>query len=187
MQEQVTIIEKKPNMLAFKSAISYAVYFLALIFIFKWLGIDQNDPNISISDKIISALASYVPFILAVVYVQTTWKKELGGYISFGKAFSTGFKVAAYAGLFIALFLILYYLVLDRDALNTIMNTAIETAGDDENKVKGVEMMRPYMIYFIGFGAAITYTVFGLIVSLIAAAILKNERPLYAEEAPKTL
>jgi len=175
-------VEKKPNLLAFKSALSYAVYFLLLIFVFKWLGINQNDPNLPIGEKIISSVASYIPFILAIVFVQTTFKKELGGYISFGKAFSTGFKVAAYAGLFISLALILYYKVLDRSALDEIMDTAVKAVGDDENKIKGVEMMRPYMVFFIGFGAAITYTLLGLVVSLIGAAILKNEKPLFIEE-----
>ena len=42
--------------------------------------------------------------------------------------------------------------------------------------------MRPYMVFFIGFGAAITYTLLGLVVSLIGAAILKNEKPLFIEE-----
>jgi hypothetical protein len=182
--EQVKLSqEKKPNMLAFKSAISYALYFLLLIYVLKWLGIDQNDPKMSV-DKVISSIATYIPFILAVIYVQMTYKTELGGYISFGKAFSSGFKVGAYAGLFIAIFLMLYYKVLDSGAMDAIMNTAIENAGGDENKIKGVEMMRPYMIYFIGFGGAISYTLFGLVVSLISAAILKRERPLHFEDQP---
>lgn len=181
MQQQLTEMEKKPNMLAFKSALAYAVYFLALIYIFKLIGIDSNNVNLPIGEKILTSALSYIPFILAIVYVQTNHRKELGGYITFGRAFSAGFKVAAYSGLFLAIFLILYYKVLDRQAFEGLMDKAIETAGDDENKVKGVEMMRPYMIYFIGFGAAISYTFFGLIVSLIGAAILKRERPLYEE------
>jgi len=181
MEELVVESKKSPNKLAFKSAIAYSVYFLVLMFVMKWMGVDQNSPNTTFAEKVVYSLASYIPFIMAVVFVQTTYKKELGGYISFGKAFSSGFKVAAYAGLFIAVFTILYYKVLDRNAFDQLMDSAVAAAGDDENKVKGVEMMRPYMIFFIGFGVAVSYTIYGLIISLIGAAVVKKEQPLYEE------
>jgi hypothetical protein len=181
MEELVVEPKKNPNVLAFKSAAAYSVYFFVLMFVMKWMGVDQNSPNTSTAEKIIYSLASYIPFIMAVVFVQTTYKKELGGYITFGKAFSAGFKVAAYAGLFIAVLTILYYKVLDPNAFNQIMDAAVAQAGDDENKIKGVEMMRPYMVLFIGFGVAVSYTIYGLIVSLIGAAVVKKEQPLYEE------
>ncbi|HKG05762.1 MAG TPA: DUF4199 domain-containing protein [Pedobacter sp.] len=181
MEDQIYTQEYKPNKLAFKAAIAYTVYFLVLMYVFKFLGIDQNSQTITVTERIISSVLSYIPFILSVVYVQTNYKKELGGYISFGKAFSGGFKVAAYTGLFVALILLIYYLVLDTGAKEEIFNAAIQAAGDDENKIKGVEMMRSSMVYFIGFAAGVTYTFFGLIVSLIGAAIIKKERPMYEE------
>lgn len=181
MEEKLLVQELKPNMLAFKSAAAYSVYFLILIYVFKFLGIDQNSPSITTTEKIISSALSYIPFILAVVFVQTNYKKELGGYISFGKAFSSGFKVAAYAGLFIAVILIIYYLVLDREAKQKLIDAAMQAAGDDENKRKGVEMMKSSMVYFIGFAGGVMYTVLGLIVSLIGAAIVKKEKPLYED------
>ena len=96
MEENVAFTPQySPNKLAFKSALTYTVYFLVLIYVFKMLGIDQNNPNMSTVEKIVSSTLSYVPFILAILYVQTNFKKELGGYITFGKAFSSGFKVAA--------------------------------------------------------------------------------------------
>jgi len=181
MEELVVEPKKNPNMLAFKSAIAYSVYFFVLMFVMKWMGVDQNNPNTSTAEKIIYSLASYIPFIMAVVFVQTTYKKELGGYITFGKVFSAGFKVAAYAGLFIAVLTILYYKVVDTNAFNQIMDAAVAQAGGDEAKIKGVEMMRPYMVLFIGFGVAVSYTIYGLIVSLIGAAVIKKEQPLYEE------
>ncbi|WP_432714548.1 DUF4199 domain-containing protein [Pedobacter sp.] len=185
MQQQLAEMEKKPNVLAFKTAVAYAIYFLALMFIFKLIGIDSSNPELPMGEKIVSSVLSYIPFILAIVYVQLTHKKELGGYITFGRAFSAGFKVAAYSGLFIAVMMMLYYLVLDRQAYADLMDAAIEAAGDDENKIKGVEMMRPYMIFFIAFGGAVFYTFFGLVVSLIGAAVFKKVQPLYIEEEEK--
>jgi hypothetical protein len=178
MQQQLAEMEIKPNMMAFKAAVAFAIYFLALMFIFKLVGINPNNPQLSTGGKILSSALSYIPFILAIVYVQTTHKKELGNYITFGRAFSAGFKVAAYTGLFIAIVMILYYMLLDRKAYEALIETAIDAAGDDEQKIKGVEMMRPYMIYFIAFSAAVFYTFFGLIVSLVGAAIIKKVQPL---------
>ena len=178
MQQQLAEMEIKPNMLAFKTAVAFSIYFLILIYALKLLGINQNNPDLGMGEKIISSLLSYLPFILAIVYVQTTHKKELGGYITFGRAFSAGFKTASYSGLFIALILILYYTVLDRPAFEEVMNTAIDAADGDEQKIQGIEMMRSYMVYFIGFTAAIFYTFIGLIVSLIGAAVVKKVRPL---------
>jgi hypothetical protein len=182
MQQQLAEFEKKPNILAFKAAGAYSLYFLALMFIFKMIGIDTNNPDLPMGEKILSSALSYIPFILAIVYVQTTHKKELGNYITFGRAFSAGFKVAAYAGLFIALLMILYYKVLDVKSYQDLINTAIEAADDDEQQLQGIEMMRPYMVFFIAFGAAVVYTFFGLIVSLVGAAIIKKVKPLHMQD-----
>ena len=181
MQQQLVEMEKKPNLLAFKAAGAYSLYFLALMFIFKAIGIDTNNPDLPMGEKIVSSALSYLPFILTIVFVQLTHKKELGDYITFGRAFSAGFKVAAYSGLFIAVLMILYYKVLDTKAFDDVMNMAIENAGDDDQQIRGVEMMRPYMVFFIGFGAAVVYTFFGLIVSLVGASVIKKVRPFEEE------
>ncbi|NRF41898.1 DUF4199 domain-containing protein [Pedobacter foliorum] len=181
MEELVVEPKKNPNMLAFKSAAAYSVYFLVLMFVMKWMGISQKDPNISTAESIIYSFASYIPFIMAVVFVQTTYKKELGGYITFGKAFSSGFKVAAYSGLFIGILTILYYKVLDTKTMDDLTAAAVKEAGDDEKKLKGVEMMKPYMALAIAFLTAVSYNLYGLIISLIGAAVIKKEQPLYEE------
>jgi hypothetical protein len=179
METQLVDTPVNPNMLAFKAALTYSVYFLVLLYLFNWMGINQGDPNASFAEKAIAFIASWAPFVLAILYVQTTFKKELGGFISFGRAFSTGFKVAAYTGLFLAILMVLYYKVLDKEAFQKVIDTALTTAGDDENKRKGIEMMKPYMTFFIAFGAALSYTFFGLVISLISAAIIKKEQPLF--------
>ncbi|TCC98847.1 DUF4199 domain-containing protein [Pedobacter hiemivivus] len=181
MEEKTVEAVKTPNAMAFKSALVYAIYFLALIYVFKFAGIDQNDPNSSMAEKLVGSLASYLPFILAIVYVQTNYKKALNDFISFKTAFSAGFKVAAYAGLFIAIVLMVYYKVLDPTAFERLIDAAREAAAGDATQLKGVEMMKSYMVFFIGFGAAITYTLLGLVTSLIGAAVIKKEVPLHFE------
>ncbi|MDN3588445.1 DUF4199 domain-containing protein [Pedobacter aquatilis] len=176
MEQQIIEEEKKPNALAFKVAISFAIYSIAIMFILKLIGIDSTNPELPISEKIIAMVLSYGVFIVAIFYAQITHKKELGGYITYGRAFSTGFKVAAYAGLFVGLLFVLYYKVLDPTALDKIADVAIEQANGDEQKIKGIEMMRGYMWIFTAFGAAIAYTLLGLLESLVTSAIIKKER-----------
>lgn len=178
MEEQSIQEQKKPNALAFKVAIGFALYTLALVYIFKLVGIDSTSPDMPIVEKVISMILSYGIFILVIFYAQVTHKKELGGFISYGRAFSTGFKVAAYTGLFIGLLFMLYYKVLDTEALDKIINLALEKAGDNEQQIRGVEMMKDKMWLFTSFGAAIFYTIFGLIVSLITAIVVKKEPSL---------
>jgi len=176
MEQEILQEEKKPNKLAFQVAIVFAIYTLAMIYVFKLIGVDTTSADVPVITKVITFVLSYGIFIMAIYYTQTTHKKELGNYITYKRAFSTGFKVAAYAGLFIGILYALYFKVLDPSALEKIADAAIEKAGDNEQQIKGVEMMKPYMWIFATFTAAISYTVFGLIVSLITAAVIKRDR-----------
>ncbi|WP_316844461.1 DUF4199 domain-containing protein [Pedobacter psychrodurus] len=176
MEQQILQEEKKPNALAFKVALGFSLYTLAMIYVFKLIGIDTTSADIPIVTKVIVFVLSYGIFILAIYFTQATHKKELGDYITFGRAFSTGFKVAAYSGLFIGILYAIYFKILDPSAIDKIANAAIEKAGDNEQQIKGIDMMKPYMWIFATFTAAISYTIFGLIVSLITGAVIKKER-----------
>ncbi|QNK63066.1 DUF4199 domain-containing protein [Pedobacter sp. PAMC26386] len=177
MEQELREAEIKPNKVAFRAAIAFSLYTLALIFIFKLLHIDTMQQDTNPATKVITTLASYVPFILAIMYAQTTHRTDLGGYITFARAFSTGFKVAAYSGLFIAVLLVLYYKVLDRGAMDHILEVAKDKANGNEQQIKGIEMTRPYMAVITAFFGAITYTILGMILSLIGALIFKKQRP----------
>lgn len=178
MEQQLAQEQKKPNLLAFQIALLYAFYNLALIYLSEAMGMGgANYENISIGLKILSTALTYVPFIAGVIYVQIKHRSDLGGYITFGRAFSAGFKVAAYAGLFIALLTVLYYKLLSPGSMDAIIDAAIAKAGNNEQQVKGIEMMSKYMILFMVFGLAVTFTISGLIISLISAAIIKKENP----------
>jgi len=176
MEQQIAQEEKKPNALAFQVAITFALYTLALIFVMNLLGMSTQIEGTPLWQKIVSVILSYGTFIIAIYYAQNKHKQDLGGFITYSRAFSTGFKVAAYSGLFIGLLMMLYYGVIDQGAMQDILDAQIKAAGDNEQTLKGIEMMSKYMIYMIAFGSAITYTLFGLVISLITAAVVKKER-----------
>ncbi len=175
MEQEIVQEQKKPNALAFQVAITFALYTLALIFIMNLLGMSAQIEGVPVWQKVISVILSYGTFILAIYYAQNKYKQDLGGFITYGSAFSTGFKVAAYSGLFIGLLMILYYGLIDKVALQDILDTQIKAAGANEQALNGIEKMSKYMIYMIAFGSAITYTLFGLIISLVTAAVVKKE------------
>lgn len=178
MEQQLLQEEKKPNLLAFQVALLYSFYSIALTYASEFMGMGAaNAKNLSIGLRVLSTLLTYVPFICAIIYVQTKHKKELGGYITFGRAFSTGFKVSAYAGLFIAILTLLYYKVLNPAAMDDLIELAKSNAGDNENQLKGVEMMSKYMVFMMMFGVAVTFTLTGLVISLITSAIIKKDNP----------
>lgn len=174
---------KKPNMLAFKCAVIYAVYFLALTYLLKYLGVTSSDPSaMSTIETVVSQLLTYIPFFLAIVYVQTEFKKAMGGYITFAKAFSSGFTVAAYSGLFVAIASLLYFKVLDPAAYEEMVAAMQSKASVKAESAKGFEQMKAYMVYMMIFGIAVGYTFYGLVVSLVSAAIIKKTAPLYEQE-----
>lgn len=179
MEQELLQEQKKPNALAFKVAIIFAAYILLLIALMRILKINPQAIDVPIYQTVISTLLSWATFIYAVFYVQNTHKNELGGYITFGRAFSAGFKTAAYSGLFIAIFMFVYYQILDPGAMQEILQVAIDKANGDENQLKGVEMMRSYMPMVTAFSAGLMYSLFGLVVSLITAAIIKKDRPVH--------
>ncbi|WP_343534381.1 DUF4199 domain-containing protein [Pedobacter sp.] len=178
MEQQLLQEQKKPNVLAFQVALLFSFYSIALTYASELMGLGTaNVKNISIGLKILTTLLTYIPFIGAIMYVQTKHKKELGGYITFGRAFSTGFKVSAYAGLFIAILTFIYYKVLNPAAMDQVIEFAISNAKGDENQIKGIEMMSKYMVFMMMFSVAVTFTFTGLIISLITAAIIKKDNP----------
>ncbi|MET1057419.1 MAG: DUF4199 domain-containing protein [Pedobacter sp.] len=182
MEQQLKEMEIRPNKMAFQLAAGFSVYTIVLIFLFKVLGIDIQDQNVPVATKVMSAVLSYLPYVLVILYAQIKHRTELGGFISFGRAFSTGFRVSATAGLFIGLLMILYYKVLDPGSLEHIIEIAMEQAseagGDSAKAERSVKAMAPYMPIMIGFGAAISYTVYGLIISIVGAAVNKRIAPI---------
>ena len=181
MEQQLLQEQKKPNALAFQVAIIFAIYIILFTVVLRLMSINIQAENTPLSYKIIGGVLSWIPFIYAIYYVPNKHKQELGGFITYGRAFSAGFKTAAYSGLFIGIFMFLYYQFIDQAGMTEMVDTAIAKAKDD-NQIKGIEMMRSYFTIITAFTSAIIYTISGLIISLIVAAVVKKERPLSYED-----
>ncbi|RZK51114.1 MAG: DUF4199 domain-containing protein [Pedobacter sp.] len=181
MEQQLIQEQIKPNALAFKVSVIFAAYILVTIIVTGLLNLDMG-PTASVTTRVVSGALNWLPFIFAVYYVQNTHKKDLGGFITFGRAFSAGFRFSVYAGLFSGILMFLYYQFIDAAAMEKIVDATVAAAKNDQ-EAKGIEMMRPYFTITTAFGAAVMFTISGLIISLITAAILKKEKPLHYDEA----
>lgn len=179
MEQQLLQEQKKPNALAFQVAISFAIYILILTVAMRILKINPQAIDVPVYQTVLSIFLAWVTFIFAIYYAQNKHKQELGGFVTYGRAFSTGFKVAAYAGLFISVLMFIYYQFIDPAAMTEMLDLAIEKANGDEKQIQGIQMMSKYMTVFTVFGTAITYAIVGLIISLITAAIVKKDRPVH--------
>jgi len=182
MEQQLREEQIKPNTLAFQVAISFAIYILILTVVMRMLKIDPQGIDVPTYQIVVSSILTWGAFIFAIFFAQNQHKKELGGFVTFGRAFSTGFKVSAYAGLFIMVLLTIYYKLIDEAAIKGMMDTAIAKANGNEQQIQGIEMMEKYMAYIVPFSSAIIFALAGLIISLITGAIIKNDRPLHFED-----
>lgn len=169
-----TTIVQNPTKVATKWAIIYVVTGIVITYVFQFLNVDQNS-----SVKYLS----YIPFIAFLLLAQKEYKDILGGYISFGNAFSTGFRFSVFAGLMFAVFIYLYLAVLSPDifakALETSRASMAEKGMSDEQVEKAMGIAHKWGPLFGAFGVAIMYAVCGAIISLIGAAIFKQEPSPY--------
>lgn len=181
MEQQLLQEQKKPNVLAFQVAVAFTFYYLILVILTSALGINMQSTNAPIHITIILTVLTWGTFIFSIFFVQSKHKKELGGFVTFGRAFSAGFKTAAYAGLFLSIAMLLYFEFIDTAALDDVMETAITNAKGNAQQIEGIKMMSKYMGVFTAFSIGMAFAFIGLVISLITALILKKDRPFNLE------
>jgi hypothetical protein len=167
-------VKNNPTKVATKWALISTVTGIIITYAFEFLAIDPNSS---------AKYLSYVPFIAFLFLAQKEFKEELGGYISFGDAFSTGFRYSLFTGLLMALFTFVYLQWLSPDMMDKVTEQALNEMEKkntpDEQVETTAKMMKEYGPIFGAFGIAIGYAIFGAIISLIGAAIFKKERSPY--------
>jgi hypothetical protein len=163
-----------PTAIATKWAVIYLVVSIVITYAFQLLNIDQNS-----SVKYVG----YLPFIAFCFLAQKEYKDQLGGFITFGQAFNPGFRYSLFGGLLLAVFIYIYLAILSPEMLTKAMEqqqTAMADKGMSQDQIdKALEMGNKYGAIFGAIATAISTLIFGCIVSLIGAAILKKERTAY--------
>lgn len=160
-----------PNSAAIKWAVINLVTTIILTYGIQSLNMDPNS-----SLKYIG----YLPFILFLILTQKEFQEQLGGYITFGQAFTAGLRYAIFTSLLLAVFVYLYLAVLSPDvfdkSLTASQSQMAEKGMSQEQIDKAMGIAKKYGPMFAAVGTVIIDIIFGIIISLIGAAIVKKER-----------
>ncbi|MBC3540755.1 DUF4199 domain-containing protein [Rufibacter sediminis] len=126
--------------------------------------------------------ASMIIPIIGIVLAYNYFKKENGGFMSYGQGLGTGTIVTAVSGVLSGLFTYIYLKFVDPNVLEQIRNSSIEEMENkgmsDEQIEQAVSMTEkfttPEMMLVMGLIGAV---ILGFFLSLIIAAIMKRSRP----------
>lgn len=156
----------------------YVIFSLAS----NMLGLQQGNGGSAGLGILIYLLQWGCTFLSIYMGVKEIRENELGGYINVGLAFKKGMAIALIGGLISAVFTLIYMKFIDPEMSDRILQGA-EDQWDQANmpeeqremsrKITGIFLnpwiMAPFVIIWIALG--------GMVKSLIAGSILKNEAP----------
>ncbi|MBN8863283.1 MAG: DUF4199 domain-containing protein [Sphingobacteriales bacterium] len=147
--------------------------------IFVMVNMLYNNPDFKGND-VLGYAAMVVVFSLIFFGVRNYRNKQLGGYISFGKAFTTGALIAFIAStIYVAVWLFYYYQFvpdfMDVYTRHVLKNTAAaELAAKTKEMADFKEMYKnPLFTILITYSEVLPV---GLIVALVSAFILKRKK-----------
>ena len=146
-----------------------------------------NNPSEGMGMLVVSGIISlviYASFLVAVVKKHR--EENLGGFISYGQALSTAFLTALLIGAISSAFQVIYITYIDPSFIESMLSYTEEMmegmglSGEQleeamEQSRKGYEPGR-FLISAIGGSAFL-----GLLVSLVVAAVLHRNEPLFQE------
>ncbi len=137
-----------------------------------------NNPDLK-SNEIVGYAAMVVTFSLIFFGVRNYRNKELGGVISFGKAFKTGALIALVGStLYVVVWLFDYYLFvpdfMDKYAAHVLRDTPASELAEKTKQMASMKEMykNPFFVILITYAEVLPVA---LIVSLISALILKKK------------
>ncbi|RFZ84373.1 DUF4199 domain-containing protein [Mucilaginibacter terrenus] len=167
-------VAANPTKVATKWTLFYVLVSIVLTYTFEFLNIAPESPLKYIS---------YIPFIAFLFLAQKEFKDQLGGYITFGQAFTTGFRYSLFSGLLLAIFVYLYLAVLSPGMLAHSLEQQQQVMADkgmSQDQIdKALEIGKKWGPLFGMIATALGSLIFGCIISLIGAAIFKKERSVY--------
>lgn len=157
------------------SAVISIIYSVVMVLIGKYQDPSMNTVNF------IFGLAVAVGIL---IYALREFRTLNNGYLSFGQGLGVGTLTSAVSGVVAGLFTFVYLKFIDPSALEKSMDIArdeLERRGMDEAQIEQAEK---YTSMFTSPGAIFVFSVFGavligFILSLIIAAIVRREKPVF--------
>lgn len=174
-----------PNVSNTQTALRFGLITTVVLIVYGLIGFVSGltDPSkMSTAVSWINSLITYGVMIGGLVMAIRHQRDEnQSGFISFGKAFGTGFKTTLIICLTQAIWLYVFMAFIAPDMMDQILQASIDKAaaqGQDPEQVEaGMKMVSwmftPPMMAVMAF---ITLTFMGTIFSLIVAAIMKKDQ-----------
>lgn len=146
----------------------------------------DTDPSLPTTGGAIKAVYSILGFGVAIWAVVAAIRqhrdRDLGGYITLGRAVMIGLTAGLVSGAIGALFMLLYTTVINPDFAETMksaMQAQWEAQGMSDEQIEMASSMSGWVMnpIFLFFTQLIGGTIIGLIIGLIAGAVMKKEQP----------
>lgn len=170
MQENVSTAR-----VALKYGVITAVAVIVYSTIINVSGLAQN--------RLLSSL-SFLILIGGIIWAMKDYREQNGGFMTYGEGLGTGSLVAAIVGVLAATFTMFYMEFIDTTIMQQSLDQAreeMESRGLDDAQIDQAlavsqKFMSPGIMFFMG---VITYLIFGFIISLVVAAIMRKTRPVF--------
>lgn len=124
----------------------------------------------------------YLIFPVTIFYAVNQFKKKNGNVLSLGQAIKTGLIIAVISAIVYAVYSLIFHYVIDPDFVSKVMEVTREKMMENPNMTEeqvdqSMAFAEKFMNPFLGvtFWIALS-AIFGLIYSLIAGLIMKNEQ-----------
>lgn len=124
----------------------------------------------------------YLIFPVTIFYAVNQFKKKNGNVLSLGQAIKTGLIIAIISALVFSVYSLIFHYVIDPDFVSKVMEVTREKMMENPNMTEeqvdqSMAFAEKFMNPFLGvtFWIALS-AIFGLIYSLIAGLIMKNEQ-----------
>ncbi|KQS33154.1 DUF4199 domain-containing protein [Dyadobacter sp. Leaf189] len=160
-------------------ALKYGVLASVVIMIYTTIinvaGLGQN--------KLLSSL-SFVFMIVAIVLAMKNFREQNKGFMSYGEGLGVGSLLSAVMGLLSSAFTMFYIQFIDKTMLTQSMDQVredMERKGMDDAQIdQAMELSQKFMSPGIVFVMGVLgYVVTGFIISLIVAAIIRRDKPVF--------
>ena len=140
---------------------------------------DMVDP----SDSTISSIVQLLVFVGAIVLaIKEHREDDLGGYISFGRAFTVGILTTLFLAVINAIWTYIFMGFIAPDMVDMIMEAQMQAMADSGMGEDEIEQAMEITKGFMSPGMISVMSIFGslfmgAIISLIVAAIMKKNSP----------
>lgn len=126
----------------------------------------------------------FVILIAGMVFAMRDFRTANAGYMSYGQGLGIGTMVSGIVGLLASAFTVLYMQFIDPNVMQQTIDNArenLEKQGMDDAQIDMAmqmteKMMNPGMMFMLGI---LSYIIIGFIISLIVAAIMRRNEPVF--------